>query len=169
MPLQLAQVHFEPICLLDLPPANPLQSALSRFLGSVHFAERLLDHRVLKGGGEGEIEVALLADLLFEALYEKHGTGALEQFVFVVGVLLLDFGPLEADSLIEEWIEMLKAPEFVYRRAQQYKFSGSIVLPRLQHSPQQPVLQILESVQLIRHLINDRFKVILLRPAFLRI
>lgn len=113
--------------------------------------------------------MALLADLFFEPLYETHGTGALEQFVCVVGVLLLDFGPLEADSLIEEWIEMLKAPEFVYRRAQQYKFSGSIVLPRLQHSPQQPVLQILESVQLIRHLINDRFKVILLRPAFLRI
>ena len=48
MPLQLAQVHFEPFGLLDLPPANPLQSALGRFLGSVHFAECLFDDGVLK-------------------------------------------------------------------------------------------------------------------------
>lgn len=62
--------------------------------------------------------MALFADIFFQPLYEIHGIGALEQFAFVSGVLLLNLCPFEGDPVIEEWVEMLKAPEFVYAGTQ---------------------------------------------------
>ena len=46
--LQLKQIRFQPIRLLDLPFANALQPDLRGFLGGLHLRKNLLDDDVLK-------------------------------------------------------------------------------------------------------------------------
>ena len=78
--------------------------------------------------------MALFGDLLFEFLHEIHGMEALRENLLVFGVPLLYFCPFETYSLIEERVEIMKAREFEYGCAQQYKFDRSVTFLLFEHA-----------------------------------